>query len=111
MFVVAVEVEGDEGAGCLTVQPGSPAGHTNSIRMHWEKNTVLLSALKLQMCYKNTYNLMGSGLSRAIYACLRAGTIFHNKQNNASRPSVGLSQPEDSPTSSKCVAGSTFHCK
>ena len=37
VFVVAVEIKGDEGAGYLTVQPGSPAGHANSIQMHWKK--------------------------------------------------------------------------
>lgn len=37
VFGVAVEIKGDEGAGYLTVQPGSPAGHTNSIQMHYKK--------------------------------------------------------------------------
>lgn len=34
VFVAAVEINGDEGAGYLTVQPGSPAEHTNSIQRH-----------------------------------------------------------------------------
>lgn len=111
VFVVAVEIKGDEGAGYLTVQPGSPAGHANSIWMHWKKNTFPLSALTLLHILKSTYHLVGSGLSRAVCACLRMGTLFRNKQDNASRLSVGLSQPKDSLTFSKSVYGSTFHHK
>lgn len=46
---------------------------------------------------------MGSGLSRAIYACLRIGTTFHNKQDNASTLSLDLSQPKDSDFLKICI--------
>lgn len=111
MFLVEAEIKGDEGAGYLINSLGVLQGTPILFGCIGKKNIFLLSALMLQRYYKTTHKSLGSGLSRAIYACLRTGTIFHNKQDNASRLSVGLSQPKDSLTSSKCVAGGTFHRK
>lgn len=81
--VLAEEMKGDEGAGYLSVESVSSAGHDNSTWMYWKKNTFFLSAPMVETYLKTHF--IWWVLVCLEHACLKTETTFHNKQDNTSR--------------------------